>query len=216
MTPIHRFYIRNGVAGISVDLQRKMRDDQGYTNVPTYEDIRSLTARRKRDAKSLEQRQALLTERGNMLKPTSRDEHEVIGVASIRCLAFSLRDLHDVVALCEKRKALILCLDTNKLLQPATMSAADMAELAADYDLAAARQQTKPGRKKAHVARSRKAKARRDPIIKAAEPHWRDDKLSIEEIAALPEVKTKPGNLSRWLGPRHEAQAEFSKTGGLL
>lgn len=212
---INRFYIRAGVKGFSVELQKQMQADAGCADVATYQDIKTFSEKKRREAKTLEQRQKLLSERTALLRPTSREGAEVIGVAGIRCLAISLRDLVSVLAACKDRNASIFCVNTGSLYDPATMSVVDTDRMQAEFEGAVRAHQTSEGRKVGPEARSKQAEKDRAPIIKLVQPLWGvdldDDRyMTVDEIVVWLKrehnIKVSKAALNSWLKARWKAR----------
>lgn len=213
---IDRFYLRAGVKGFPVELQREMQEVAGCAHVPTYDDVK-FSERKRREAKTLADRQALLSQRTLMLRPTARTEHEVIGVAGIRCLAINLRDLVSVLAACKDRNASIYCVNTGRLYDPAHMTVEDTDRIQGEFETAVRVHQTTEGRKVGPQARSKQAEKDRAPIIKLVKPIWGhspDDpryKSGAEIVRWLKEehgIKSSLSALNNWLGPRWKARKD--------
>ena len=199
-----RAYIRNGVTGWPVERQRKALADAGF-NGPIYEDALTRNQQRGRNVAALEQR-------AQMLRPTSRQDPQLILVASIRILALSPVDLTAALAAAAACRATVRALDTGLEIGPAA-GAAEFAAACAAWDKARRSDQTLAGREKGRLAAEATKTAKREPRLAQARELWAkpSDEISVQEIAHR--VGLSVATLYNHLEPRSRARRRTTKKG---
>lgn len=194
-----RFYVRNGVPGLSVEEQDALIAP--FNSVAVYRDILPKTRLKRRDPADLVQRR-------EMLRPTSRGTPETIGVASLRVLGWNAEDILWALAQAAARQATIIALDTGEQYEPS-----DEAERLRRGVAEACQQNRKQQTRNAYpagVKAAKEARAKRNAAAwkKAREMYGKPGVTGAEVIAATGLSRSQ---LWRKLGSVEEAQERWNK-----
>ena len=145
-----------------------------------------------------------LRQRGDMLRPSSRKEGEIIEVASLVCLAVNTADFLAVVAAAGARRAVIHALDTGAEIA----TAADLARALPAFQQALRGREL--GRSRAQRAAEQAEESRRRAMLVADDYGRPDSEVPMHELRARAADKDgkpmAPATLVKYLGRRKDAQ----------
>lgn len=197
-----RPYLRDGVGGLPIEKQAEMLRaagvDLGGENMDrAFVDRLSKNAIRKRERKSLKQREYLL-------EPTTRTSTEIICLASLRVLGWNMLDIANCILDAAERRARIHCLDTG-VIYSAEMSGMELLQALVLADEASARNRAKNmqgGTGAAAAAKRRRTNAK----LGRASELWARPSTEITVAEISKEVGLSPGTLYKALGRREVAR----------
>lgn len=191
-------YLREGVPGLSIAQQEELFVRAGIVLEGAYRDSLNPTQLRRREPRSLQQR-------ARMLDPaayaTPDAAPELIHVAALRCIGWSLADVARALAAASRLGAGVHAIDTGEMFS-AGMLHSGLLEALASLDEAWRRGQTNDGRSAAAVVIAAKAEAARRAKIDAARPLWAKPSSEISSIEITQRVGMSLRSLHKWLGPR--------------
>ncbi len=198
-----RPYLRDGVPGLTMKQQEAIRMDAGIDLTRGYRDALKKAACRRRDPADLVQRALLL-------RPTSRRTPEMIYVAGLRVIGWSMSDVTRALAAAGRRNASVHAVDIGKTFTAATLEP-ELLEAIADAEEARRRGQTAAARSAGVEAAAAKRKKARDAKLAIARAEWikPPGEVSGTEIASMIGVSLR--SLHKWLGPRGEAREKATR-----
>jgi hypothetical protein len=170
-----------------------------------YRDELTRTEIKRRDPADLEMRARLLDQ-------PAEAAAEIIHVASLRCLGWTIPDICKALVRAGQRNAAIHAVDTGlRLSAKALASAETILTALIQADAARRRDERAQGLSAAAEARSAKALAKRRQKLEMAQPLWvlPSGEISMEEISARVGLSVR--SLQTHLGPRSEARAEAKR-----
>lgn len=203
LKPHPRPYIRDGVPGLTLQQQIDFMALAHYPVEHAYIDRLSKARAKRRDPDDLKQRAV-------MLQPSTRQTPELVIVASLRCLGWTMADIASALAAAGRRNASVLALDRGETYTPRSLEP-KLLEALADAEIGRKRAQTAAGRSAGAAAAKSRHEKRRQEWLKKALLQWErpSQEITAKEIAA--EFKVSVRTLNQWLGPREQARAAAAK-----
>ena len=193
-------YLREGVSGLSMAQQEELFAQAGIALEGAYRDSLNPTQLRRREPGSLRQR-------AKMLSPatysTPNGVPEVIHVATLRCIGWSVADVARTLAAVSRLGAGVHAIDTGETFSAGTLHPG-LLEALASLDEAWRRGQTEEGRSAAAVVIAAKAEETRRAKIEAARPLWAKPSSEISSVEITQHVGMSLRSLHKWLGPRRK------------
>ena len=199
MPEFRKPYLRDGVPSLTMAQQEAALTAAGIDLSRAYRDVLTKAARRRRKPADLKEREKLLA-------PTSRrDAGEVIVVAGLRVLGWSIEDICDVMAAAGRRNSSIEAVDIGKRFD-LTTSNAELAQAIGDTARARRLAGSHDGRSAGVAASAFKRNKRKEALLAEAKRLWAlpPGEMSQPEIAAKIGVTVR--TLNTWCGPRTAAR----------
>ena len=198
-----RAYVRDGVPGLTMAKQEEILTAAGIDISDAYRDMLKKAQIKRRSPDELR-------DRARMMRPTSRGTPEIIYVASLRCLGWTMADIARAIAAAGRRNASIHAVDIAETFNAETIPERLMLALA-NADDARRIGQTADGRSAGVTAAAIKKEKKRKAQLAIAAPLWvlPSGEISATEIAN--QVKMSVRSLHKWLGPRQEARDAITK-----
>ena len=193
-------YLREGVPGLSVVQQEDLFAQAGISLEGAYRDTLNPTQLRRREPGSLRQRAKMLSPGAY---PTSDVVPEVIHVAALRCIGWSVADVARALAAASRLGASVHTIDTGETFSAGTLHPG-LLEALAGLDQTWRRGQTEEGRSAAGAVIAAKAEAARRAKIEAARPLWAKPSSEISSVEITQRVGMSLRSLHKWLGPRRK------------
>ena len=193
-------YLREGVPGLSVAQQEKLFAQAGVSLEGAYRDTLNPTQLRRREPGSLRQRAKMLSPASY---PTPDMAPEVIHVAALRCIGWSVADVARALAAVSRLGAGIHTIDTGETFSAGTLHTG-LLEALAGLDQTWRRGQTEEGRSAAAAVIAVKAEEARRAKIEAARPLWAKPSSEISSVEITQRVGMSLRSLHKWLGPRRK------------
>ena len=196
-------YLREGVPGLSIAEQEELFAQAGISLAGAYRDSLNPTQLRRREPGSLRQR-------AKMLSPatyaTPDGVPEVIHVAALRCIGWSVADVARALAAASRLGTNLHAIDTDETFSVGTLHPG-LLEALASLDEVWRRGQTEDGRSAAATVIAAKAEEARRAKIEAARPLWAKPSSEISSIEITQHVGMSLRSLHKWLGPRRKPQS---------
>ena len=196
-------YLREGVPGLSLAEQEELFAQAGISLEGAYRDTLNPTQLRRREPGSLRQRAKMLS---LATYSTPNGVPEVIHVAALRCIGWSVADVARALAAVSRLGAAVHAIDTGDTFDVGTLNAG-LLEALASLDEAWRRGQTEDGRSAAAAVIAAKAEQVRRAKIEAARPLWAKPSSEISSIEITQHVGMSLRSLHKWLGPRRKPQS---------
>lgn len=192
LTP--RAYVRDGVPGLTMAEQEAVLTGAGISLERCYRDALKKSQIKRRDPEDLK-------DRGRLLRPTSANRTEVVWLATLRVLGWTMADITKTLAVAAARGTSFHCADIGETFSADTINERLMLALA-ESEAARRRGQTETARSVGVMASMARAEKRRRESLAIAEPLWMlpSEEISIAEIAKKTKVSAR--TLQKWLGPR--------------
>jgi hypothetical protein len=181
--------------------QEELFAQAGVSLEEAYRDTLNPTQLRRREPGSLRQRVKMLSP-GTY--PTPDTVPEVIHVAALRCIGWSVADVARALAATSRLGAGVHTIDTGQTFSAGTLHAA-LLEALAGLDQTWRRGQTEEGRSAAAAVIAAKAAEARRTKIEAAQPLWVKPSSEISSVEITQRVGMSLRSLHKWLGPRRKA-----------
>ncbi len=194
-------YLREGVPGLSIVEQEELFAQAGISLAGAYRDSLNPTQLRRREPGSLRQRAKMLS---LTTYSTPNGVPEVIHVAALRCIGWSVADITRALAAASRLGAGVCAIDTGETFS-AGMLNPGLLEALAGLDETWRRGQTEEGRSAAAAVIAAKAEEARRAKIKAARPLWAKPSSEISSVEITQRVGMSLRSLHKWLGPRRKA-----------
>ena len=193
-------YLREGVPGLSMAQQEELFAQAGVSLEEAYRDTLNPTQLRRREPGSLRQR-------ANMLSPatyaTPDVAPEVIYVAALRCIGWSVADVARALAAASQLGAGVHTIDTGETFGTGTLNPG-LLEALAGLDETWRRGQTEEGRSAAAAVIAANAEQARRAKIETARPLWAKPSSEISSVEITQRVGMSLRSLHKWLGPRRK------------
>ncbi|MDB5848245.1 MAG: hypothetical protein JWP29_1997 [Rhodoferax sp.] len=202
-SPHPRPYLRDGVPGLSFDDQEAAMKAADIDISRAYVDRLSKTQCHRRDPASLK-------DRAEMLKPSRRHEPELIIVASLRVLGWSMADICQSLAAAALRNASVRVLDRGETFDADTMDDA-LLEALADAEAQRKRGQTATARSAGVEAAAAARRKRREKALAEAKPLWGLPPGEISGAEIAKRVRLSIRLLHKHLGTRADAREVEAK-----
>jgi hypothetical protein len=182
----------------------------GWPDVPTYCDTLPASVRKAHNVSSLGGRQKLMTDRANMLRPTSRNTRdEVVYIASLACFAWGVADFSSAIAAMGERGATLVALHEGITIPP-DAGARSLAEAVKAF-VSAKRSVTGGGTKAGVIAAAATKRAMTDDAVKKIKDRWHLPTKDHPTWQLLAEAKLSLNTVVDRLGKRPAAQREHQK-----
>ena len=195
-------YLREGVPGLSVAQQEEMFAQAGVSLQGAYRDSLNPTQLRRREPGSLRERAKMLS-RATYSTPDAMPE--VIHVAALRCIGWSVADIARTLATVSRLGARLHMIDTSETFSAGTLHPG-LLEALAGLDATWRRGQTEEGRAAAAAVIAANAEEARRAKIEAARPLWAKPSSEISSLEITQRVGMSLRSLHKWLGPRRKNQ----------
>ena len=186
--------------GLSIAEQEELFAQDGIKLEGAYRDTLNPTQLRRREPGSLRQRVKMLSP-GTY--PTPDTVPEVIHVAALRCIGWSVADVARALAAASRLGAGVHTIDTGQTFSAGTLHAT-LLEALAGLDQTWRRGQTEEGRSAAAAVIAAKAEQARRAKIDAARPLWAKPSNEISSAEITQRVGMSLRSLHKWLGPRRK------------
>jgi hypothetical protein len=193
-------YLREGVPGLSIAEQEELFAQAGISLAGAYQDSLNPTQLRRREPGSLRQRAKMLSQ---ATYPTPNGVPEVIHVAALRCIGWSVADVARSLAAASRLGSGVHAIDTGQTFSASTLHSG-LLEALADLDQTWRRGQTEEGRSAAAAVIAAKAEEARRAKIEAARPLWVKPSSEISSVEITQRVGMSLRSLHKWLGPRRK------------
>ena len=193
-------YLREGVPGLSIAQQKELFAQSGISLEGAYRDTLNPTQLRRREPGSLRQRAKMLSPASY---PTPDAVPELIHVAALRCIGWSVADVARALAAASRLGAGIHAIDTGETFS-AGMLHPGLLQALASLDEIWRRGQTEDGRSAAAAVIAAKAEKARRAKIEAARPLWAKPSSEISSADITLHVGMSLRSLHKWLGPRRK------------
>jgi hypothetical protein len=189
--PHPRAYLRDGVPGLPIEQQEALLKAAGVDLAGAYIDRLNEAQVKRREPDSLK-------DRAQMLRPTARKMAEVIYVAGLRVLGWTMADTSRSLAAAGRRSASVHAVDTGKTFTAATLDA-ELLEALAEAEDAHRRGRTEAARSAGVQAAAMRERKRRTKLEKArAEWVKPPGQVSAADIAAAVGISVR--SLHKHLG----------------
>jgi hypothetical protein len=201
--PHPRAYLRDGVPGLPIEQQEAMLKAAGVDLAGAYIDRLNKAQVKRREPDSL-------TDRAQMLRPTARKMAEVIYVAGLRVLGWTMADTSRSLAAAGRRSASVHAVDTGKTFTAATLDA-ELLEALADAEDAHRRGRTEAARSAGVQAAAAMRERKRRTKLEKARAEWvkPPGEVSAADIAAAVGISVR--SLHKPLRPRAEAREKVGR-----
>lgn len=198
-------YLRDGVLGLTLAQQEALLTRADVSLDGAYRDTLNPTQLRRREPRSLKQRAQLL---GAESRPAQQGMASMaIHVAALHCLGWNVADVARTLAVIGRMGASVHLADTGQVFTATQLDAGLLLALAG-VDETWRRGQTEEGRSAAAAVIAGKAEQARRAKIEAARPLWAKPSAEVSAAEIAQTVGLSLGSLTRWLGPRRNAQAK--------
>jgi hypothetical protein len=196
-------YVRDGVPGLTLQQQIDAIALAHHPIEHAYIDRLSKAQAKRRDPADLKQRAV-------MLRSPTRHPPELVIVASLRCLGWTMADIASALAAAGRRNASVLALDRGETYNHRSLEP-KLLEALADAETGRKRAQTAAGRSAGVAAAKSRHEKRRQEWLTKALLQWErpSEEITAKEIAA--EFKVSVRTLNQWLGPREQARTAAAK-----
>ena len=193
-------YLREGVPELSIVQQEDLFRQAGVSLQGAYRDSLNPTQLRRREPGSLRQRAKMLNP---ATYPTPDAVPQVIHVAALRCIGWSVADVARALTAAGRLSAGVHAIDTGETFAAGTLHAG-LLEALAGLDQTWRRGQTEEGRSAAAAVIAAKAEEARRAKIEAARPLWAKPSSEISSVEITQRVGMSLRSLHKWLGPRRK------------